>query len=94
MTKTRQTVHFLISLSAVCGSWNLTDAVAAQLVGDTEVADLEAGAQWPSLAVLFNVKRKASCTVTIFSPRWLLTSHTCVSRSLVCSQCAESNQSR
>jgi len=65
----------------VCGSWNLTDAVAAQLVGDTEVADLEAGAQWPALAVLFNVKRKASCTVTIFSPRWLLTSHTCVSRS-------------
>ena len=63
-------------------------------MGDTEVADLEAGAQWPSLAVLFNVKRKASCTVTIFSPRWLLTSHTCVSRSLEYLQCAESNQSR
>ena len=68
--------------------------MAAQLVGDTEVADLEAGAQWPSLAVLFNVKRKASCTVTIFSPRWLLTSHTCVSRSLEYPQCTEGNQSR
>ena len=63
-------------------------------MGDTEVADLEAGAQWPSLAVLFNVKRKASCTVTIFSPRWLLTSHTCVSRSLEYPQCTEGNQSR
>lgn len=63
-------------------------------MGDTEVADLEAGAQWPSLAVLFNVKRKASCTVTIFSPRWLLTSHTCVSRSLEYPQCAVGNQSR
>ena len=41
-------------------------------------ADLESGSQWPSLAVLFNVKRKASCTVTIFSPYWLVTSYTCV----------------
>ena len=40
--------------------------------------DVESGSQWPSLAVLFNVKRKASCTVTIFSPRWLVTSVTCV----------------
>ena len=60
----------------VCGSWNLTDSVASLLVGGE--ADLESGAQWPSLAVLFNVKRKASCTVTIFSPRWMVTSLTCV----------------
>ena len=61
---------------SVCGSWNLTDSVASLLVGGE--ADLESGAQWPSLAVLFNVKRKASCTVTIFSPRWMVTSLTCV----------------
>ena len=41
-------------------------------------ADLESGSQWPSLAVLFNVRRKTSCTVTIVSPRWLVTSHSCV----------------
>ena len=50
--------------------------MASLLVGGE--ADLESGAQWPSLAVLFNVKRKASCTVTIFSPRWMVTSLTCV----------------
>ena len=54
--------------------------MASLLVGGE--ADLESGAQWPSLAVLFNVKRKASCTVTIFSPRWLVTSLTCVRDSL------------
>ena len=54
----------------------MTDNVANLLVGGE--VDVESGSQWPSLAVLFNVKRKASCTVTIFSPRWLVTSHTCV----------------
>ena len=66
----------LNNINSVCGSWNLTDSVASLLVGGE--ADLESGAQWPSLAVLFNVKRKASCTVTIFSPRWMVTSLTCV----------------
>ena len=54
----------------------MTDNVANLLVGGE--VDVESGSQWPSLAVLFNVKRKASCTVTIFSPRWLVTSYTCV----------------
>ena len=60
----------------VCGTWNLTDNLATLLVGGE--ADLEAGSQWPSLAVLFNVKRKASCTVSIITARHMLTSFTCV----------------
>ena len=61
----------------MCGQWNLTDNVETLLVGGGE-GDLESGSQWPSLAVLFNVKRKTSCTVTIISPRWLVTSYSCV----------------
>ena len=61
---------------AECGRWNLTDSVETLLVGGE--ADLESGSQWPSLAVLFNVRRKTSCTVTIVSPRWLVTSYSCV----------------
>ena len=59
-----------------CGRWNLSENVANVLVGG--VNDLESGSRWPSVAVLFNVKRKASCTVSIFSPKWLITSHSCV----------------
>ncbi|XP_040567907.1 uncharacterized protein [Lepeophtheirus salmonis] len=33
---------------------------------------------WPSLAYLFNVKRKTSCVVTILNPKWLITSHGCM----------------
>ena len=50
--------------------------MANVLVGG--VNDLESGSQWQSVAVLFNVKRKALCTVSIFSPKWLITSHSCV----------------
>jgi len=59
-----------------CGRWNLTENVANLLVGGD--VDLETGSQWPSVAVLFNVKRKASCTISIFSPKWLITTHSCV----------------
>ena len=55
----------------------MTDSVETLLVGGGE-GDLESGSQWPSLAVLFNVKRKTSCTVTIISPWWLVTSYSCV----------------
>ena len=54
----------------------MSENVANVLLGG--VPDLESGAQWPSVAVLFNVKRKASCTVSIFSPKWLITTNTCV----------------
>jgi len=66
----------LICENFECGRWNLSENVANVLLGG--VPDLESGAQWPSVAVLFNVKRKASCTVSIFSPKWLITTHTCV----------------
>ena len=52
--------------------------MANVLLGGGETPDLESGAQWPSVAVLFNVKLKTSCTVSIVSPRWLLTSHSCL----------------
>ena len=71
---TIQPSRFLYVLE--CGRWNLSENVANVLVGG--VNDLESGSRWPSVAVLFNVKRKASCTVSIFSPKWLITSHSCV----------------
>ena len=37
------------------------------------------GAQWPTLALLFNVKSGTSCTVSILSTTWLISSHSCIS---------------
>ena len=39
---------------------------------------MESGSQWPSVALMFNVKLKISCTVTIFTPSILITSHSCL----------------
>ena len=36
--------------------------------------------QWPTVAYIFNVDAKESCTVSIISPRWLLGSLRCVQR--------------
>ena len=41
--------------------------------------DHQSGSQWPSLALLFHVKLKVSCTASIISPKWLATSHSCIS---------------
>ena len=41
--------------------------------GDSDV-------QWPTVAYIFNVDAKESCTVSIISPRWLLGSFKCVQR--------------
>ena len=46
-----------------CGNWHGSNS---------------SGPQWPSLALLFHVKEKTSCTATIISPRWLVTSCTCI----------------
>ena len=34
--------------------------------------------EWPSLALLFNVHKKTTCTISIFSPVWLIASYSCV----------------
>ena len=39
----------------------------------------QVGSQWPTLALLFNVKSGTSCTVSILSSTWLITSHSCIS---------------
>lgn len=48
-----------------CGGWNLT---AGPVSSQTS----------PALATLVNVSLKKSCTATIFSPLWLLTSYSCI----------------
>ena len=34
--------------------------------------------QWPSVAYLFNVQTKGSCTVSIIDSKWLITSRKCM----------------
>jgi hypothetical protein len=62
------TVH----LFAECGRWNLKEDPGT-LLGNTSY-------EWPSLALLFNVRQKTTCTLTIFSPVWLIASYNCVSQ--------------
>jgi len=58
-----------------CGVWELPDSLVAGLAAG-EVP--EAGLQWPSLALAFNVKSKSTCTATIIGSSWLITSITCL----------------
>lgn len=67
-----------------CGRWELNDSslLSRLLAGNSSDEDVGSANfeedPWPSLAYLFNVRTKTSCTVSIFSPRWLLASHRCV----------------
>jgi len=65
------------SLEPSCADWSLGDDLTSQLVG----GDQESSIQWPTLALLFNVKSATSCTVSIISSLWLVTSHTCLAPS-------------
>ena len=56
-----------------CGDWTLSEDLAAQLAGGEEVE-----VQWPTLALLFNVKTTSSCTASIISTTWLATSYSCL----------------
>jgi secreted trypsin-like serine protease len=38
----------------------------------------DSGIQWPTISLLFNVEAASSCTVSILSPEWLATSHSCL----------------
>lgn len=64
--------HFFKCLA--CGNPGPSDGVAARLVGGNGAAN----GQWPSVAILFQNKTKATCTATIISPRWLLSSYNCL----------------
>jgi len=63
-------------LPSGCGNWSLSDPVKSLLLGDD--IDLESGSQWPSVALMFNVKQKMSCTATILTSSMLITSHSCL----------------
>uniref|UniRef100_A0A1V1FNG4 Putative serine protease 69 isoform A n=1 Tax=Reticulitermes speratus TaxID=60591 RepID=A0A1V1FNG4_9NEOP len=57
-----------------CGSHGLADGVAARLVG----GDGATNGQWPSVALLYHTRYKSSCTASIISPKWLLSSYSCL----------------
>ncbi|XP_033607737.1 uncharacterized protein LOC111865478 isoform X2 [Cryptotermes secundus] len=57
-----------------CGSHGLADGVAARLVG----GDGATNGQWPSVALLYHTRHKSSCTASIISPKWLLSSYSCL----------------
>ena len=57
-----------------CGSHGLADGVAARLVG----GDGATNGQWPSVALLYHTRYKSSCTTSIISPKWLLSSYSCL----------------
>uniref|UniRef100_A0A1B6DTY3 Peptidase S1 domain-containing protein n=2 Tax=Clastoptera arizonana TaxID=38151 RepID=A0A1B6DTY3_9HEMI len=56
-----------------CGSQGPSE-VTARLVGGSGATD----GQWPSVGVLYQKKTKTTCTATIISPRWLLSSYNCL----------------
>jgi hypothetical protein len=59
---------------AACGSHGLADGLAARLVG----GDGATNGQWPSVALLYHTRHKSSCTASIISPKWLLSSYSCL----------------
>jgi hypothetical protein len=61
-----------------CGKWTLSDSVTAKLTG--EDVELSADEKWQSLGYLLHLGDQTSCTVSIIGPRWIMTSHSCVSR--------------
>ena len=60
----------------------MDDALSAQLSSGESVDSASPSSpslgQWPSVAYLFNVQTKDSCTVSIVDSKWLLTSLKCM----------------
>ena len=52
--------------------------MTAKLTG--EDVELSADEKWQSLGYLLHLGDQTSCTVSIIGPRWIMTSHSCVSR--------------
>ncbi|KAK6644833.1 hypothetical protein RUM43_001106 [Polyplax serrata] len=59
-----------------CGSRSMTDSSSAEgrLVGGMSAT----AGQWPSVALLYNVRNLHSCTASILTPRWVLASYNCL----------------
>ena len=76
MEKLRTALHFFYF--SECGKWTLSDSVTAKLTG--EDVELSADEKWQSLGYLLHLGDQTSCTVSIIGPRWIMTSHSCVSR--------------
>ncbi|XP_068086378.1 uncharacterized protein [Anabrus simplex] len=49
-------------------------AYASRVVG----GDGATNGQWPSVALLYHTRHKTSCTASIISPKWLLSSYNCL----------------
>ncbi|XP_075236537.1 uncharacterized protein LOC142333391 [Lycorma delicatula] len=69
----------LIELSCqkfTCGTQSTADGgvVMGRLVGGEEAAD----GQWRSVAIIYQTKTKGSCTASIITPRWLISSYNCL----------------
>merc|ERR1712223_1031756 len=59
-----------------CGDWSLSEDHMRWLIKGDRKED--SGIQWPTISLLFNVETTSSCTVSILSPKWLATSHSCL----------------
>jgi len=70
--------NFDILLPAGCGVWDLSGDLVTRLAGGSVGESQEVGLEWPSLALLFNVRSKSTCTLSLFTPTWLLTSYSCL----------------
>ena len=60
-----------------CGKWELSDSMTAKLTGEDVNVENE---KWQSLAYLLHLPDKTSCTASIIGPRWIMTSHSCLSQ--------------
>eukprot|EP00095_Tigriopus_kingsejongensis_P006172 maker-scaffold40_size501252-snap-gene-4.18 protein:Tk06172 transcript:maker-scaffold40_size501252-snap-gene-4.18-mRNA-1 annotation:"Enteropeptidase" len=58
-----------------CAKWKISATALTSLM---EVGQAPNDAPWPSVAYIFNVNSKSSCTGSILSPKWVLTSYRCI----------------
>lgn len=70
-------INCSFSCNLDCGSWKIEDSVLSIL---KEGQNPESNSSWPSVAYIFNVKGKSSCTASILSPKWLLISYNCIAQ--------------
>ena len=70
---------FLLTIPE-CGRWNLSNNLAAKLAGDAEDNFVTDEERWPSLAYLVHVRDKSTCTASIIGPRWVVASHSCITK--------------
>lgn len=59
----------------------MSNNLAAKLAGDAEDNFVTDEERWPSLAYLVHVRDKSTCTASIIGPRWVVASHSCITKS-------------